>query len=198
MKPCSVVVCGVGGQGVLLLARTLAEAAFIEGLDVVQSEIHGLAQRGGAVVAHVRFGSRVHSPLVDPYKADLLLSLEALEALRNRVYAGRKTSVVCNMLMLPPPSAAAMRMKIPKLDEIKEAFAHAKLFKYVEAQRIAGEKGLPQGANMVVLGFSFGLGLLPLSEKGLLEAIKTVVPDRYIEKNIELFNVGRKVAESRK
>ncbi len=178
-----------------MLARTLAEAAFAGGLDVIQSEIHGLAQRGGAVVAHVRFGSRVYSPLVDPYGADLMIALEALEALRNRGYAGKETKVICNKVVLPPPSAAAARADVPSLEEIRTAFSHVKLFRYIEAKKLAEREGLPQGANIVILGFSFGLGLIPLDEESIVKGIRAVVSERYLEKNLKLFDVGRKAAK---
>ena len=78
----NVLMAGVGGQGVLLASETLALAALAQGLEVTQSEVHGVAQRGGSVVSHVRFGPQVHSPLIRCGEADVLYSGEPLEALR--------------------------------------------------------------------------------------------------------------------
>ena len=76
----NIVLCGVGGQGVLLASEVLAQAALRAGFDVKKSEVHGMAQRGGSVVSHVRYGEKVHSPLVGEGQADVVLALEQLEA----------------------------------------------------------------------------------------------------------------------
>lgn len=74
-KNLNIIICGLGGQGVITLTRILAQAAFLESYDVKTSELHGLAQRGGSVETHIRFGKKVYSPLVIPGKADLIINL---------------------------------------------------------------------------------------------------------------------------
>jgi len=84
----NVILCGVGGQGTLLASNVLAETAMRAGFDVKKSEVHGMAQRGGSVVSHVRFGTQIASPLVRRGAADLLLAFEELEALRWSPFCG--------------------------------------------------------------------------------------------------------------
>ena len=98
-----VVVCGVGGQGVLLLAEVLGRAAMFSGLDVRVSEIHGMAQRGGSVICHVRAREgRVHAPTVMDGSADVLLALELSEALRAIRYAGPRTLALVSTRAIRP------------------------------------------------------------------------------------------------
>src|SRR5512147_1906035 len=82
MKTINILLSGVGGQGVILASKILSEAALLQGLDIKQSEVHGMSQRGGSVVSHVRIGDLVHSPLVPEGQCDLLAGFEPLEALR--------------------------------------------------------------------------------------------------------------------
>jgi indolepyruvate ferredoxin oxidoreductase beta subunit len=82
----SIVIVGVGGQGALTLARWIGEAALAEGYDVRIAEIHGMSQRGGSVEVHVRFGREVYAPIVEEAGADLVIALEAVEALRGFRY----------------------------------------------------------------------------------------------------------------
>ena len=93
----NIIVNGVGGQGVITLLSLIAEAAFVEGYDIKSSELHGLSQRGGSVETHIRFGKKVNSPLIPNGKADLILSLETLEAFQE----GERLSRDC-----PPEKAA--------------------------------------------------------------------------------------------
>ena len=86
-KVTSVLIVGVGGQGVILASEILSEVALEGGMDVKKSEVHGMAQRGGAVSSHVRFGSKVYSPLIGVGEADVILAFEALEAVRWAYYA---------------------------------------------------------------------------------------------------------------
>lgn len=101
----SILICGTGGQGILLASEIISTAAMLSGMDVRKSEIHGMAQRGGSVVSQVRFGKTVHSPMIEDGAADLLVSMEKLEALRWSHFlspAGR--ALVCDLEIAPPPS----------------------------------------------------------------------------------------------
>src|SRR5665647_1262746 len=82
MKIFNILIAGVGGQGVLMASKVLAESALADGMDVKQNEVHGMAQRGGSVISFVRIGERVYSPSFQPNNADILISFEPLEALR--------------------------------------------------------------------------------------------------------------------
>ena len=86
-KNFNIVIVGTGGQGLITLLQILAEAALIEKFDVKTSELHGLSQRGGSVEVHIRFGKKIHSPLVAQASADLILALEAQETLKASTFA---------------------------------------------------------------------------------------------------------------
>src|SRR5512135_181852 len=92
----NILIAGVGGQGVLLTSKIIAEAALLAGLDVKQSEVHGMAQRGGSVLSQVRFGEKVFSPIVAEGEADLLIGFEPLETARYLHYLKESGTVVYN------------------------------------------------------------------------------------------------------
>src|SRR5512135_3111205 len=92
----NILIAGVGGQGVLLTSKIIAEAALLSGLDVKQSEVHGMAQRGGSVLSQVRFGDRVYSPIVSEGEADLLIGFEPLETARYLHYLKDDGAVIYN------------------------------------------------------------------------------------------------------
>ena len=94
-KTFNLIVTGYGGQGVLTITKIITTAAMLQGYDVKEAELHGLAQRGGSLDCHVRFGSKVYSPIVPRGKADLIISLESLEALRACYWANENTDILC-------------------------------------------------------------------------------------------------------
>ncbi|MCX7944628.1 MAG: 2-oxoacid:acceptor oxidoreductase family protein, partial [Deltaproteobacteria bacterium] len=92
----NVLFAGVGGQGVILASAILSQAAFKSGFDVKDSELHGMAQRGGSVISHVRFGKGVYSPLIPKGKADYYVATEELEGLRYVTFVKEKGKVILN------------------------------------------------------------------------------------------------------
>src|SRR5665647_1131732 len=103
----NIVIAGVGGQGVLLASKVLAESALVSGMDVKQNEVHGMAQRGGSVISFVRIGEKVFSPVVMPGTADLLISFEPLEALRYAHYLKPGGMMVYNKVTINPSTVAS-------------------------------------------------------------------------------------------
>ncbi|MDD3244082.1 MAG: indolepyruvate oxidoreductase subunit beta, partial [Eubacteriales bacterium] len=102
MKNWNILIVGVGGQGTLLASKILGAVASLTGRDVKVSEVHGMAQRGGSVVTHVRIGDRVHSPLVEVGTADIIISFEQMEAARYIQYARRGALIVLNDQQISP------------------------------------------------------------------------------------------------
>lgn len=143
-----IVVLGVGGQGVMTLARWLGEAALAKGLDVRIAEIHGMSQRGGSVEVHVRIGPKVYAPLVEEGGADLVAALEAIEALRGYRYLKPGGLLVVNMRVIQPPGGQL------DLGQIVEAIKNSGVRNYfVPSFQIATELGSPLYENTVMLGF---------------------------------------------
>jgi len=194
-KKISIVITGVGGQGVITAANILGKAAVKAKTGVFVSEIHGMAQRGGAVVCTVRMGN-VSSPLLPSGTADILLSTEPVEALRNICYVNKKTKVITDINPIIPFTVAVGGEQYPKLDEIfKEISAHAELYK-VDALKIAKESGAIITKNTVMLGALAASGVLPFKAEILLETILEDLPEKYKDVNKKAFEGGMKAVQS--
>jgi len=100
-KNFNIIVAGVGGQGLISLAKIIAESAFSSGYDIKTSELHGLSQRGGSVKINIRFGQKIYSPLVLKGKADLIIVLESQETLSNIYFSSAKTNFLINNEQTP-------------------------------------------------------------------------------------------------
>jgi indolepyruvate ferredoxin oxidoreductase beta subunit len=190
-KEYNIVLAGVGGQGTLLAAEILGTAAMKEGLNVRVSEIHGMAQRGGAVVSDVRIGKDVLAPTVLDGQADVLLGFEPLETLRNLRFASEKTLVIMSDDKVPPTELAAKNKKYPKIEEIIEKI-HRFTDKVVvvETRKLAKEAGSILAQNSVLVGALAASGEMPLKVESITEALQELVPAKYVEVNLKAFNLG--------
>ncbi len=185
----SIVLTGVGGQGVITAANILGKAAVKAEVQVYVSEIHGMAQRGGAVVCTVRMGD-VSSPMLPSGTADVLVSTEPVEALRNICYVNKKTKVITDITPVIPFTVAVGGEKYPKLDDIyKEIRSHAKLFT-IDANEIAKKAGAVIAKNTVMLGALAASNVLPFSAEVLLESILEDIPEKYKDINKKAFKGG--------
>lgn len=188
-KITSVLIVGVGGQGVILASEILTEVAMKIGMDAKKSEVHGMAQRGGAVSSHVRFGKKVYSPLIAIGDADVILAFESLEAVRWAHFARSDTKILANDLKIIPTTAFTKKGNAYPDDpfaDLKKKGLHADR---VPADQIARELGNVRLANTVLLG---ALSLhLDIPEKIWLETIEARVPKKTIELNRQAFERGR-------
>lgn len=190
-KTISIVLVGVGGQGVITAANLLGSAAVKADVMVYVSEIHGMAQRGGNVVCTVRMGD-VSSPLLPSGTADVVLSAEPIEALRNISFVNKKTKVITDINPVIPFTVAVGGETYPKLDDVfKEISKHAELYK-IDALKIAKESGAVITKNTVMLGALAATGVLPFKPDVLLETILGMVPDKYKDVNRKAFENGMK------
>ncbi|MCC6031902.1 MAG: indolepyruvate oxidoreductase subunit beta [Pyrobaculum sp.] len=153
----SIVIVGVGGQGVLTLARWIGEAALAEGYDVRIAEVHGMSQRGGSVEVHVRFGKEVYAPIVEEGGADFVVALEALEAVRAYRYLKPGAVLLVNKRVIQPPG------RWYDLGELIEAIKNSWPKSYVvPCYDAALELGSALYENSVMLGFLSQLLGLPM------------------------------------
>jgi indolepyruvate ferredoxin oxidoreductase beta subunit len=190
---CDVILAGVGGQGVLSVAAIIAQAAVKEGLEVRQSEVHGMAQRGGAVLAHLRIADKgIASDLVPRGSADLILSMEPLESLR---YAAWLSPRRAGALV----SAAEPMVNIPGYPEISGVISAIKQFplsRIVEAAALAKEAGLAKSVNMVMVGAASAF--LPINTDTLETTIREMFTGKgaaTVEANLKAFSLGRNAAK---
>jgi len=189
----NVLLTGVGGQGVVLASTVLAQVAMAEGYDVKQSEVHGMAQRGGSVVSHFRFGDKVWSPLVSKGQADLLMAFEALEGLRYINWLKPDGVLVYNTQRInPSPVAAGLAVYPEGIDElIKKAWSNTKC---VSANDLATKAGTAKAANVAMLGAI--APTLPFSTDTWQEVIRKAVPPKTIDVNLEAFRLGSESASA--
>lgn len=185
---------GVGGQGILLAADIIALTGVEAGLDVKKSEVHGMAQRGGSVTSHVRWGKQVYSPLIAPGEAHYLLAFERLEALRYVDQLRPGGSLLISDSRIVPVSATSGDAKYPTPDDEDKAYYRGMKRYDVPAMRLASELGQARVNNVVMLGALSAL--LGLPESLWLEVIATRVPARFIKLNEDAFTAGRKFMAS--
>jgi len=186
----NIILAGVGGQGILTIAAVLDTAALESGLNLKQSEVHGMSQRGGAVQSHVRISdTEIHSDLIPQGKADIIISVEPMEALRYLPFLKKDGYLVTDSNPFE---------NIPDYPKMEELYNQIKLLPnniLMDAKKIAKELGNSKATNIVILGAASSL--LPLSEESLLQAIKSLFErkgERVVKKNIEAFNKGKEIA----
>jgi len=184
----NVFLAGVGGQGILLASEVLGEAFLLGGYDVKKSEVHGMAQRGGAVTTHLRYGPKVFSPLIEPGTADLLVAFEKLEALRFAHFLKPDGAAVVNAQEIMPPSVATGRERYPERIEERLAEVTPNLY-LIDALAAALSLREVRAVNMVMVGAASQL--LPLPEECYLRALRERLPERVVEVNGEAFRAGR-------
>jgi len=191
-KVTNVLIVGVGGQGVLLASEVLSEVAMRVGLDVKKSEVHGMSQRGGVVSSHVKFGSKVHSPIIPYGQADILISFEKAEALRALHWVRKNGLVATSNTRLVPPSTATGKFAYPEdpVGEIKKKFKNVIS---LDADKIALELGNPRLVNILLLGVVSTR--LEFETSAWEEAIKSRVKPKFVDLNLKAFARGRELAE---
>jgi len=187
----SVVLTGVGGQGVITAANILGKAAVNAKINVYVSEVHGMAQRGGSVICTVRMGN-VYSPLVTTGTADAIVSAEPIETLRYIQYANKKTKVITSINPVIPFTVSIGLETYPPLKKIFEEISeHANLYT-IDALTIAKDAGATITKTIVLLGALAATGVLPFKSDVLLQTILDSVPAKYKEINKKAFEGGMK------
>ena len=180
-------IAGVGGQGTLFASRVLGNYAVLKGMDCKLSEVHGMAQRGGSVVTHVRTGDKIYSPIVAEGAADALLAFEQLEALRNAHMIKKNGFIITAVQKLPPAAAANGTAVYPDniLDRLKNITENLTA---VDAQKLALDAGNVKAANTVMLGaLTKAMGL---DIEVMRKALKLTVPPAALEVNMKALESG--------
>lgn len=184
----NVIFAGVGGQGVILASKILMEVGLLSDLDVKESEVHGMAQRGGSVDCHVRLGDKVHSPLIPRGQANFIVSFELLEGLRKLEYLQPAGYLLINKKKINPSPVQTGAMTYPDNIEnwISQNIAKAKL---VETEKLLLEIGTKKAINVVMLGLLSTY--LPFDSNKWHQAIERFVKPRFLEQNMKAFEQGR-------
>ena len=189
----NILLCGVGGQGILLASELIAFAFLDSGMDAKKSEVHGMAQRGGSVEAHLRYGKKVYSPLIEPGTADVLIALETMEAMRYMPYLNKNSTVIINTQRIMPPAVATGKTEYPE-NIISELESRGLKVIPIDGFEIARKAGNVKAANVSLVGALSSI--LPIPEETFLKVIKEKVPPRFLDVNLEVFQEGRKAAQA--
>ncbi len=181
---------GVGGQGTILASNILAEVGLQLGYDVKKAEVHGMAQRGGQVDSHVRWGEKVYSPLVEENNVDYVIGFEMLEAARFPHFLKKNSAALVNDYRINPPLVNLGKATYPSKDEIESILlTRAKKVYWVEGTNIANELGNPAMIGVVMLGALSNL--VGGDQEVWLDVIGNMVPPKFVELNKKAFLAGR-------
>jgi indolepyruvate ferredoxin oxidoreductase beta subunit len=186
-----IVFSGVGGQGVVVLSDIYCEAAMLEGFDVAKAEIHGMAQRGGSIVAYTRISEKVESPLIETGKADAIVGFEILETARALPMLKNNGTVIVNKKYIPP-SCLTSDVKSLKIQDLIALLKTKARVHEVEGTEIAQKLGNLLVVNTVLLGALSALPEIPVSVESFKQAIAGRLKEKYINLNLEAFQLGRK------
>ena len=184
----NILLVGVGGQGILLASEILSETFMLAGFDVKKSEIHGMSQRGGSVVSHVRYGREVFSPIVPEGEGDILFGFELMETCRSLPLIKPGGTVVANDLQISPPAVLMGQETYPTdlVLRIQDRFPD---FLLLDGQKLARDAGNAKAANTVLLGAVSKR--LDIAEDFWMRALEKMVPTKALEVNIKAFQIGR-------
>jgi len=195
-----IVIAGVGGQGTVSCAKLAGEAALWSGSFVTIGEFHGVSQRGGSVVSHLRISAdESPGPIVPRGLCSLVLAFEPIEALRTfAAFGAEQTVVVFDPKPIAPVDCQAGTKSYPSPYSLRQAMeSRAKRVFAVEAHDEAQSIAAPKTANMVLLSAAIGLGLLPFDTTALLHAMRDVLPSNLHASNERAMEAGLSLARSR-
>ncbi|MDX2481598.1 MAG: indolepyruvate oxidoreductase subunit beta [Desulfuromusa sp.] len=183
----NILLAGVGGQGILLASEVISEVMLMAGLDVKKNEIHGMSQRGGSVVSHVRYGEKVYSSIIPEGEVDILFSFEVLETCRYLPLLRKNGRVVVNDWKIAPPSVALGKQAYPDnlIESIRLQFPATTV---VSGLDLALEAGNSKAVNTVLLGALSNI--LEFDRELWLTALRKMIPERLLAVNLKAFDFG--------
>lgn len=182
----NIMIVGVGGQGTLLASRILGNVAIQAGCDVKVSEVHGMSQRGGSVVTYVKYGEKVHSPIIDKGEADIILAFEMLEAYRALPFLKKGGKMIVNNQKIDPMPVITGAMEYP--ENIEGKLKEKVDLTIADALSLALEAGNAKTVNVVLIGIMAKNTNIKYEE--WIETIKTTVPEKLLEVNLRAFDLG--------
>ena len=187
-----IILCGVGGQGILSIATIIGEAAINEGLYIKQAEVHGMSQRGGDVQSNLRISSKpINSDLIALGQADVIISMEPMEALRYLPYLNKETGwiITSSVPFVNIPN-------YPDMENIKAEYGQMGNVRFIDIEAMAKENEVPRSANVILLGAA--LHALGLGQEQLEKAIRSVFGrkgDAVVDANIKALKLGMEAGE---
>lgn len=190
----NILIVGVGGQGTLLASRILGQIAALQNQDCKLSEVHGMAQRGGSVVTHVKIADKVNTPIIGIKEADVILAFEQLEALRYIDYLKKDGVMIVNTQKIAPMPVIIGTREYPEdiLEEIKKATKRTLIFDVVaEAEKLGNIKAV----NVIMIGAL--VKMMEIDFEIAKEAIRQTVKPKFIDLNLKALEVGYNYGENK-
>ena len=188
MQTKNIMIVGVGGQGSLLASKLLGHLLLKYGYDVKVSEVHGMSQRGGSVVTYVRYGDKVYSPVIDRGEADCIVSFELLEAARWTQYLKEDGILATNTQRIDPMPVITGAAQYPD-GLVKKIAALGVRIDAFDCLALAREAGSEKAVNIVLLGRLSAY--FDYDPEDWRQAIREVVPQKFVELNLRAFELGR-------
>lgn len=199
-KGLDIVLVGVGGQGIVMLSNAIGYACAKAGIHALTGELHGLSQRSGTIYIHMRIGGDVISPLIPYGEADVIVALEAMEALRYIEYLKDGGVIIMNDRVIHSPIEIAALSKEKRtdffqLDAILEKLdVVTKNISTIDALKLATEAGNPLTVNSVFIGALSTLAEFPVEPEDMRNGLAEAVPKKALEQNLKAYELGRKAA----
>lgn len=190
----NILIVGVGGQGTLLASRILGQIAALQNQDCKLSEVHGMAQRGGSVVTHVKIAGKVNTPIIGIKEADVILAFEQLEALRYIDYLKKDGVMIVNTQKIAPMPVIIGAREYPEdiLEEIKKTTKKTLMFDVVaEAEKLGNIKAV----NVIMIGAL--VKMMGIDFEVAKEAIRQTVKPKFIDLNLKALEVGYNYGENK-
>ena len=187
----NVLIVGVGGQGIILASDVLSKAAAKAGLDVKKNEIHGMAQRGGSVSSHIRFGKEVSSPIIKTGEADILASFELMETVRYWPFMSENGKLIVNDHKILPPAVFTGQQPYPDgiINQLKDRVPEAIV---IDGLDVANKIGNPRVLNVIFLGIMSKFLSIPV--ESYEEVLKESLKPKLVDINLQAFIQGRALA----
>lgn len=182
--------CGVGGQGVILASKLIAYAAMEKGLMVRTTETIGMAQRGGSVVSHVRMGREIHSPLIPRKSADVIIAFEPAEAVRNLPYLKDGGTVVVNQKAVKPVTITLSGGRYDGSGMTAYLKEQVEKLYLVDAERLCLKAGSPKVLNVALLGVAAGSGALNIAPADIEAELRKRVKPQFVDMNLKALALG--------
>jgi indolepyruvate ferredoxin oxidoreductase beta subunit len=190
----NIVFSGIGGQGIVVASDIFCEAALMDGWDVAKAEVHGMAQRGGSIVAHVRVGEKVQAPLIETGIADVILGFELLEAARVLPMLSKDGTVIVNTKYIPPSTSAAASSGLDDQKILEIIRERAQKVHEIDALSIAEKLGNILLVNTILLGALSALPEMPIKKEFFEKAIACRLKEKYVNLNLQAFQQGQESA----
>ena len=189
-----IIFAGVGGQGIVMLSDIFCEAALLDGFDVTKAEIHGMAQRGGSIIAYARINDKVETPLIETGKADAIIGFEVLETTRTLHMLKPAGTVVVNTKHIPPSNFTKNNNNNkPKTTQelLNIIKSYAQTVHEIDGTNIAKQVGNKLVVNTILLGALSALNTMPIKQDSFKKAMTNKLKEKHLQVNLQSFELGR-------